>query len=103
MCLAYCFMHPNQYTVVSNTHRVYPDSSPGGATDDDRTAEDEYGGFPPQIFSLHGLRHLELCNSAVRHVPDAIRHIRCLSRLQLDFCPLLESISPQAGVLSLRR
>jgi len=61
------------------------------------TANDKYGGMPPQIFGLNKLRSLAMTGQAIRFVPREIGWLTRLSKLLLNDNPYLEEVSGDIG------
>ena len=58
--------------------------------------------MPPELFELEGLQELDLSYLALTSVPDDIKKLVHLNKLNLAHNPLLESISGAVGELPLK-
>jgi hypothetical protein len=63
------------------------------------TADKEFGGVPSVIFKLISLETLDLSYTAITHLPVLTREILTLETINLEHCPLLESIDGNVGLL----
>ncbi|CAC5389321.1 LRRK2 [Mytilus coruscus] len=59
----------------------------------------EYGGIPAGVFKLTLLQTLDLSYTAVTQLPMMIREILTLQTINLEHCPLLESLDGDVGLL----
>ena len=59
----------------------------------------EFGGIPPVIFKLKALRKLDLSYTAITMFPNHAKSLLKLNYLNLEHCPLLESIGGEVGLL----
>ena len=64
--------------------------------------KDELGGFPPVLFKMTSLRHLDLSYQALRRIPEQIKDLTNLNALSLTNNPQLHSISGEVGILPLK-
>ncbi|XP_013397728.1 probable serine/threonine-protein kinase pats1 [Lingula anatina] len=64
---------------------------------------EEESGIPAEILELENLEYLDLQFQGITHIPDTISKLHKLQELVVSFNPCLETISPLAGKLPLKR
>ena len=63
------------------------------------SGDTENGGIPAGVFKLTLLQTLDLSFTAVTQLPMMIREILTLQTINLEHCPLLESLDGDVGLL----